>query len=104
MIFPVNVWAPAVFMSGLISAALIVTPTHQSEELVFEDHLYDWVMAQFRLTRKNAVILLSEWLWGGMRYQLEHHLFPSMPRAKYPLLREGMMGFAKGKKSSWQLS
>jgi hypothetical protein len=68
MIFPVNVWVPAVFMSGLISAALIVKPTHQSEELVFEDHLSDWVTAQFRSTRKNAVILLSEWLWGGMQY------------------------------------
>jgi fatty acid desaturase len=24
----------------------------------------------------------SEWLWGGMQYQLEHHLFPTMPRYK----------------------
>ena len=34
----------------------------------------------------------SEWLWGGMQYQLEHHLFPTMPRYKYkalhPILRE----------------
>lgn len=22
-------------------------------------------------------------LWGGMQYQLEHHLFPTMPRYKY---------------------
>jgi fatty acid desaturase len=30
-----------------------------------------------------------------MQYQLEHHLFPSMPRAKYSLLlRERMMEFA----------
>jgi fatty acid desaturase len=87
-------------MSGLISAALMVTPAHRSEKLVFEDHLSDWVTAQFRSTRNNAVILLSEWLWGGMQYQLEHHLFPSMPRAKYPLLlRERMMEFAKGKKN-----
>jgi fatty acid desaturase len=92
-LFPVHVWVPAVFMSGLVSA-LIVTPTHQSEEL-FEDHPSDWVTAQFRSTR-NAVMTnpFSEWLWGGMQYQLEHHLFPSMPRAKYPLLRERMMEFA----------
>lgn len=93
-LFPVNVWVPAVFMSGLVSA-LIVTPTHQSEEL-FEDYQPDWVTAQFESTR-NAVTTnpFSEWLWGGMQYQLEHHLFPSMPRSKYPSLRERLIKFAE---------
>ena len=77
--FPFQVWVPAVFLSGLMSA-LIVTPTHQSEEM-FDEYQPDWVTAQFRSTR-NAVMTnsFSEWLWGGMQYQLEHHLFPSMPR------------------------
>jgi fatty acid desaturase len=80
-------------MSGLVSA-LIVTPTHQSEQL-FEDYQPDWVTAQFQSTR-NAVMSnpFSEWLWGGMQYQLEHHLFPSMPRSKYPKLRGIMMAFS----------
>lgn len=92
-LFPVSVWVPAVFMSGLVSA-LIVTPTHQSEAL-FEDYQPDWVTAQFESTR-NAVMTnpFSEWLWGGMQYQLEHHLFPSMPRSNYPALREKIMDFA----------
>ncbi|CBZ01800.1 Delta(6)-fatty-acid desaturase fat-3 [Caenorhabditis elegans] len=21
-----------------------------------------------------------DWLWGGLNYQIEHHLFPTMPR------------------------
>lgn len=93
-VFPVSVWVPSVFMSGLVSA-LIVTPTHQSEEL-FEDYQPDWVTAQFQSTR-NAVTTnpFSEWIWGGMQYQLEHHLFPSMPRVKYPLLRERLIKFAE---------
>lgn len=92
-LFPASVWAPAVLLSGLMSA-LIVTPTHQSEDL-FEDFQSDWVTAQFRSTR-NAVMTnpFSEWLWGGMQYQLEHHLFPSMPRSKYPQLRERLIQFA----------
>lgn len=24
--------------------------------------------------------ILIDWLWGGLNYQIEHHLFPSMPR------------------------
>jgi len=96
-VFPVAVWVPAIFMSGLMSA-LIVTPTHQSEEM-FEDFQPDFVTAQFQSTR-NAVTTnpFSEWLWGGMQYQLEHHLFPSMPRNKYPALREILMKFAEDNK------
>lgn len=92
-VFPVGVWFPAVLISGLMSA-LIVTPTHQSEEL-FDDYQPDWVQAQFLSTR-NAVTTnpFSEWLWGGMQYQLEHHLFPSMPRSKYPALRHRLKKFA----------
>jgi fatty acid desaturase len=92
-VFPISVWVPAVFMSGLMSA-LIVTPTHQSEEM-FGEYQADWVTAQFLSTR-NAVTNnpFSEWLWGGMQYQLEHHLFPSMPRNNYPLLRKRLQTFA----------
>jgi fatty acid desaturase len=91
--FPLGVWVPAVFMSGLMSA-LIVTPTHQSEEM-FDDYQPDWVTAQFQSTR-NAITNnpFSEWLWGGMQYQLEHHLFPSMPRNQYPKLRKRLQAFA----------
>ena len=76
-------------------SALIVTPTHQSEEL-FDDYQPDWVQAQFLSTR-NAVMTnpFSSWLWGGMQFQLEHHLFPSMPRAKYPALRQRLKKFAE---------
>lgn len=93
-VFPVSVWVPAVLISGLMSA-LIVTPTHQSEEL-FDDYQPDWVQAQFLSTRNSVTTNpFSEWIWGGMQYQLEHHLFPSMPRSKYPLLRSRLKKFAE---------
>jgi fatty acid desaturase len=71
------------------------TPTHQPDEF-FEEYQPDWVQAQFMSTR-NAVTMnpFSEWLWGGMQYQLEHHLFPSMPRSKYPALRGIVQEFAR---------
>jgi len=96
-LFPVRIWLPSIFASGLLSA-LIVTPTHQSEEM-FDEYQTDWVTAQFQSTR-SAVMTnpFSEWLWGGMQYQLEHHLFPSMPRSKYPALRLVLQKFAKDNK------
>ena len=62
-LFPPSVWVPAIFLSGLLSA-LIVTPTHQSEEM-FDEYQPDWVTAQFMSTR-NAVTTnpFSEWIWG----------------------------------------
>lgn len=92
--WPLKCSVPAVFLSGLMSA-LIVTPTHQSESL-FEEYQHDWVTAQFMSTR-NAVMSnpYSEWLWGGMQYQLEHHLFPAMPRGNYPKLRPILQKFAR---------
>src|SRR5688572_7726411 len=39
------------------------------------------------------------WLWGGMQYQLEHHLFPIMPRYYYWALAERVQKFAR----DWQL-
>jgi fatty acid desaturase len=92
-VLPIQIFLPAVLLSGFMSA-MIVTPTHQSEEL-FTKYQPDWVTAQFRSTR-NAVMSnpFSEWLWGGMQYQLEHHLFPSMPRSKYPLLKPILQKFA----------
>merc|ERR1712070_760510 len=83
-----------VWLSGLMTAT-IVTVTHQSEEIFIKDTLrkYDFTEAQFRSTRDA---LCSNWfsdvIWGGMQWQLEHHLFPTMPRYKYkalhPLLKE----------------
>jgi len=91
---PIKTVFLGVWLSGLMTAT-IVTVTHQSEEIFIKDTLrkYDFAEAQFRSTRDA---LCSNWfsdiLWGGMQWQLEHHLFPTMPRYKYkalhPILRE----------------
>ncbi len=86
----------AVWLSGLLTAT-IVTVTHQSEEMFLGDSLrkYDFVEAQFRSTRNAACNNpLSNILWGGMQWQLEHHLFPTMPRYKYPALAARVKEFA----------
>ena len=47
----------------------------------------DWVKGQMLATRDATTSnSFTEWLWGGMQYQLEHHLFPTMPRYRYPAL------------------
>lgn len=38
---------------------------------------------------------ITEYIFGGMQYQLEHHLFPTMPRYKYRSLAPVVEKWAK---------
>jgi fatty acid desaturase len=86
----------SVWLSGFLTAT-IVTVTHQSEEIFFGENLrkYDFIEAQFRSTR-NAKCNnpFSHILWGGMQWQLEHHIFPTMPRYKYPAVSKLLQKWA----------
>lgn len=55
----------------------------------------DYVESQFRSTRDFVCSNPGlEYLAGGMNYQLEHHLFPTMPRYMYPKLVPVIKKFA----------
>lgn len=65
---PWHVAVGHVLLSGAMTA-LIVTVSHQAEDLHFE-HQHDWVRAQVDSTRDALTSNpFSEWLWGGMQYQ-----------------------------------
>ena len=75
----------AVLFGGLLMANITST-THQSEDLMYE-YEHDWIKVQLTTTRNaRCLSAFSEWIWGGMQYQIEHHLFPTMPRYRYPSL------------------
>ncbi|CBJ31246.1 Fatty acid desaturase [Ectocarpus siliculosus] len=88
---PLPVAIGHIFLGGWLTATL-VTVTHTAEEYAAEDDS-SYVETQFRTTR-DAITdgPVAEYVWGGMQYQLEHHLFPTIPRYKYrqlvPLVRK----------------
>ena len=102
-VLPVGTYICAMMFSGFITAT-IVTSSHQNEDLMLE-HEPDWVRSQIQTTR-DAVTLtpFTEWLWGGMQYQLAHHLAPTMPRYRYPALRKVLSKFAKEHNMEYRLS
>jgi len=82
---PLGVAIGSMLIGGFLVGSL-VTATHQSEEIMYEDGSF--VDVQFRSTREADVKNPFErWLWGGMDTQLIHHLFPTMPRYKLHRLR-----------------
>ena len=84
----------SILIGGLLVAS-IVTATHQSEELLI-DSRHPFVETQF-LTTCDARCdnFFMEWLWGGMQYQLEHHLFPTMPKYNYAQIRPILQQWAQ---------
>ena len=82
---PFGVAIGSMLVGGFLVGSL-VTATHQSEEIMYEDGSF--VDIQFRSTREADVKNpLERWFWGGMDTQLIHHLFPTMPRYKLHKLR-----------------
>jgi len=91
---PLHVSLGSIFLGGFLVAE-IVTATHQSEEIL-DGLSYSFVEDQFRTTRDVDIDnYFFNFLWGGMQYQLEHHLFPTMPKYRYRALRERVKEFAK---------
>ena len=103
----------SIYLAGGL-VAVIVTATHQSEEMLPPVHMnpsaYNFVSCQFATTRDaRCGNFVMEWLWGGMQYQLEHHLFPTMPKYRYQTLCGIVEEWAKGRgldykaESVWQI-
>ena len=81
---------------GGFCVAIVVTANHQTEEILAADEKYNFIIDQFRTTRGVATKdPFTEYFFGGMQYQLEHHLFPMMPRYYYPAMRARIHQFAK---------
>jgi fatty acid desaturase len=101
---PWKVAIGSLLISGFC-VAIVVTANHQTEELLETDDKYNFVVDQFRTTR--GIITrdpITEYFFGGMQYQLEHHLFPMMPRYRYPALRPLIKRFAEEQGLQYHLS
>lgn len=87
----------SIYLGGFL-VSFVVTATHQSEEMInpyAPETTYSFVETQFLSTRDARTNdFFTEWLWGGMQYQLEHHLFPTMPRYYYRQVMPLVMDFA----------
>ena len=55
-------------------------PNHKGMPVVPRDLVLDFLGRQVRMSRNVRGSRLLDVLMGGLNYQVEHHLFPSMPR------------------------
>jgi fatty acid desaturase len=55
-------------------------PNHKGMPIIDKDAKLDFFTKQVRTSRNISGGWWATWLMGGLNYQIEHHLFPSMPR------------------------
>jgi len=82
------------FLSPLIAASFLAVqlgafglymgcsfaPNHKGMEILPEDMKVDFFQRQVLTSRNIRGSHFKDLLFGGLNYQIEHHLFPSMPR------------------------
>ena len=56
-------------------------PNHKGMPVLHDDSDLDFVRRQIMTSRNVAGGRLSTFIFGGLNYQIEHHLFPAMPRS-----------------------
>uniref|UniRef100_A0A1I7XE42 FA_desaturase domain-containing protein n=1 Tax=Heterorhabditis bacteriophora TaxID=37862 RepID=A0A1I7XE42_HETBA len=69
-------------LTGGFLLAHVVTYNHYSvEKFPYNTNIMsNYACLQLYTTRNMRPGIFVDWLWGGLNYQIEHHLFPTMPR------------------------
>lgn len=92
---PITVSIGSVILGGFF-VAIVVTSNHQTEEMLEPGANYNYIVDQYRTTRGvHCSDPFFEWFFGGMQYQLEHHLLSMVPRYRYPEARAILREFSE---------
>jgi fatty acid desaturase len=58
----------------------VFAPNHKGMPIQMPDQHWDWLTRQVVTSRNIRSSYLTDFWFGGLNYQIEHHLFPAMPR------------------------
>ena len=62
----------------------VISPNHKGMPMVRGEAPFDFLYLQVLTARNLRGGILRDLLYGGLNYQIEHHLFPNMPRIRLP--------------------
>jgi len=85
LFFSLGIWQAVVFIlvhQGLTGLYLgsIFAPNHKGMPVLEKDNDMGFLYRQVVTARNVKAHPLTDFWYGGLNYQIEHHLFPSMPR------------------------
>lgn len=74
---------------------LIFAANHKGMLMVEKDSKLDFLRRQVLTSRNVKGNLVVDFIYGGLNYQIEHHLFPSIPRNRLRGARKIVKGFCE---------
>ena len=87
LFYLLNPWHAALFIlvhqcvTGFYMASVFV-PNHKGMLMLSQDSKLDFLRQQVLSARNIKSNLFTDFMYGGLNQQVEHHLFPIMPRNK----------------------
>ncbi len=77
-------------------------PNHKGMPVLQDDSDLGFVRRQITTARNVAGGRLTAFIFGGLNYQIEHHLFPAMPRSNLPRARGIVRAFCAERDIQYQ--
>jgi fatty acid desaturase len=84
-------WLPTFAASQILASlylAAVVAPNHIGMPTCSPEANQAFLPRQLRTTRNVLPHPVADFVFGGLNYQIEHHLFPTMPRAHFGAARK----------------
>ncbi len=78
-----------------IYLGLVFAPNHKGMPMIDDETPLDPLRAQVLTARNVYGNPVTDWLYGGLNYQIEHHLFPSMSRSRLRLAQRIVAAFCQ---------
>lgn len=75
----------------------VFAPNHKGMPLVPRELDVDFISRQLVTTRNVRPHPVTDFLCGGLNYQIEHHLFPTLPRNRLGEARQYVRAFCEGR-------
>jgi fatty acid desaturase len=82
-VLPVLAFYAGLWATGGLLLALVFAPAHMDLPIVEQGAKGGW-LHQLQTTRNLAMPRWLSWLFMGLDYQVEHHLFPRIPHQNLP--------------------
>lgn len=76
-----------------IYLGMIFAPNHKGLQIFDEDETPSYAHRQIITSRNIRPHFITDFFYGGLNYQIEHHLFPVMPRARLKRVRKLVKAF-----------
>lgn len=79
-------------LSGLYTGA-VFAPNHKGMPVLESDHQGGFLERQVMTSRNVRGSRVADFMYGGLNYQIEHHLFPGLPRFRLRAARRVVRPF-----------